>query len=100
VPVASSPWFSARQVARSGIQAVAAPDGRLQRLLRSQPGRVSACFVGEQKTALLARDLYDWLPPTGEWVAIDRLASRAGMSAGVARRVLHIMADYDLVMAR
>ncbi|RPI58591.1 MAG: hypothetical protein EHM56_01390 [Chloroflexi bacterium] len=100
VSPATSPWFAAGQVARSGIQATTSADGRLQRLLRSQPGRVSACFVGEQKTALLARDLYELLPVGGEWVAIDRLASRAGMSAGVARRVLHVMADYDLVMAR
>lgn len=100
VSPATSPWFAARQVARSGIQAAAAADGRLQRLLRSQPGRVSACFVGEHKTSLLAQGLYELLPAGGEWVEIDRLASRAGMSAGVARRVLHIMADYDLVMAR
>lgn len=100
VPPAASPWFAAGQVARSGIQAMASADGRLQRLLRSQPGRVSACFVGEQKTALLAQALYELLPVSGEWVAIDRLASRAGIAAGVARRVLHIMADYELVTAR
>jgi hypothetical protein len=100
VPPAASPWFAVGQVARSGIQAMASADGRLQRLLRSQPGRVSACFVGEQKTALLAQALYELLPVSGEWVAIDRLASRAGIAAGVARRVLHIMADYELVTAR
>jgi hypothetical protein len=100
VSPATSPWFAAGQVARSGIQATTSADGRLQRLLRSQPGRVSACFVGEPKTALLAQSLYDLLPVGGEWVAIERLASRAAISAGVARRVLHVMADYDLVMAR
>jgi leucyl aminopeptidase (aminopeptidase T) len=100
VSPATSPWFAAGQVARSGIQVATSADGRLQRLLRSQPGRVSACFVGEPKTALLAQTLYEHLPVGGEWVAIDRLASRAGLSAGVARRVLHIMADYELVMSR
>jgi leucyl aminopeptidase (aminopeptidase T) len=100
VSPASSPWFGAGQVARSGIQAATSADGRLQRLLRSQPGRISTCFVGEPKTALLAQTLYEYLPVGGEWVAIDRLASRAGLSAGIARRVLHVMADYDLVMGR
>ncbi len=100
VSTTTSPWFEAGQVARTGIQATSSADGRLQRLLRSQPGRVSACFVGEQKTALLAQSLYELLPVSGDWAAIDRLASRAGISAGVARRVLHIMADYDLVIAR
>jgi hypothetical protein len=99
VSLQDSPLHAATRVARSGVQAGRAADGRLQRLLRPEPGRISACYVGNPETAQLAHALYALLPDEEEGLAIDDLARRGNMDAGVARRVLHILWLYELVKA-
>jgi hypothetical protein len=100
VTLEDSPLGTAAQVARSGIQAGESSDGRLQRVLRPEPGRVSGCFVGDGRTAQLARSLYGLMPDEGDWLAVDDLARRAGMEDDLARRLLHVMWRYDLVQVR
>ncbi|MGD8397528.1 MAG: hypothetical protein PVG11_01590 [Anaerolineae bacterium] len=97
VELAASPLEAAPAVARSGVQAGHTRDGRLQRYLRSEPGRVSACLVGRPDTARLAYRLYSCLPDEGSAVPVEALARQAGIDTGVARRVLHILWEYDLV---
>ncbi|MBN1657955.1 MAG: hypothetical protein JXA93_06110 [Anaerolineae bacterium] len=97
VSLESSPMRTASRIARSGVQAHHTPDRRLQRVLRSEPGRVSACSVGNAATAGLADRLYRHLPDSGDAVPLPDLARQAGIDASVARQVLHIMWEYDLV---
>jgi leucyl aminopeptidase (aminopeptidase T) len=99
VSLQGSPLREAIRVARSGVQANRAADGRLQRVLRPEPGRLSACFVGGPETARMAQTLYAMLPDEGGGVSLDELARRAHMDAQVARRVLHVLWQYDLVKA-
>jgi leucyl aminopeptidase (aminopeptidase T) len=100
VPLHSSPMREARQVARSGVQATRTPDGRLQRVLRPQTGRVSACTVGDDETAQFAHLLYDALPDEGEWCPVEALVRHTSLDADTIRRVLHVMSAYELVRAR
>lgn len=100
VVLQDSPLGTAHSVARSGIQAGASSDGRLQRVLRPEPGRVSACFVGDQETAQLSRVVYELIPDEGDWLAVEDLAGQAGMRGEQLRRVLHILWRYDLVRVR
>jgi hypothetical protein len=93
------PLPSATAVARSGVQASRAADGRLQRILRPEPGRVSACFVGNPETARMSYSLYTLLPDDGGEVPLETLARRAKMDIVVARRLLHVLWQYDLVKA-
>ena len=87
----------AERVARSGVQARSAPDGRLQRVLRPEPGRLSACFVGDSQTSQFAQALYALIPAQDDGVRITELAGQANMDVDLARRVLHILHSYDLV---
>jgi leucyl aminopeptidase (aminopeptidase T) len=97
VSLEESPLRMAVKVARSGVQASGAPDGRLQRILRPEPGRVSACFVGDAQTAQFARALYSLVPREGGGVEIDLLAAQANMDSELTRRVLHVLWRYDLI---
>ena len=97
VSLESSPMRTASRIARSGVQAHHTRDSRLQRVLRSEPGRVSACSVGNAATAGLADRLYRHLPDSGDPVPLPDLARQAGIDTGVARKVLHVMWEYDLV---
>jgi hypothetical protein len=97
VSLQDSPLKAAKRVARSGVQAGRASDGRLERLLRPEPGRVSACPVGNPETARLAYTLYALLPEEGGAVPLKDLAREAKLDTGVARRILHILWEYDLV---
>jgi leucyl aminopeptidase (aminopeptidase T) len=94
-----SPLRAADKVARSGVQASRSADGRLQRMLRPEPGRVSACFVGNAETARMTSSLYTLLPDDGSVVQLEELARRAKMDTRVARRLLHLLWQYDLVKA-
>lgn len=100
VSLEGSPLQTATAVARSGVQAGRAADGRLQRILRPEPGRVSACFVGDPETAQLAQTLYTLLSDEGDWLPVDRLATRAALNEELVRRLLHVMWLYDLVKVR
>jgi hypothetical protein len=100
VVLEDSPLGAAHSVARSGIQAGGTSDGRLQRVLRPEPGRVSACFVGDLETAQLSRVVYELIPGEGDWLAVEDLAGQAGMRREQTRRVLHILWRYDLVRLR
>jgi hypothetical protein len=87
----------AARVARSGVQAQTAPDGRLQRVLRPEPGRLSACYVGDAQTARFANTLYGLLPDDERGLSVDSLTRQANMDADLVRRVLHVMKNYDLI---
>jgi hypothetical protein len=100
VVLQDSPLGTAHSVARSGIQAGGSSDGRLQRVLRPEPGRVSACFVGVQETAQLSRVVYELIPDEGDWLAVEDLARQAAMRREQVRRILHILWRYDLVRVR
>jgi hypothetical protein len=96
----SSPLRSAHEVSRTGVQGRRAADGRLQRVLRSEPGRVSACTVGDDTTATLAGLLYEVLPDEGDWLPVAELATYADSDSDYVRRVLHVMEGYGLVRYR
>jgi hypothetical protein len=100
VSLEHSPLGSAVEVARSGIQAGGTSGGGLQRILRPEPGRVSACFVGDEETAQLAQVLYTSMAGGGDWLPVEKLATKASMEPGLARRVLHILWSYDLIRFR
>ncbi len=100
VSLKDSPLGTAAGVASSGIQVGRSSDGRLQRVLRPGPGRVSACFVGDDETARLADTLYASLPAESGWISIARLANRTRLDLETARRVLHVMRDYGLISVR
>lgn len=95
-----SPVSTATCVARSGIQAAQTSDNRLQRVLRSEPGRKSTCFIGDNKTAKLADTIYGNLSLEGEWLSVYELARLAKLDVDPLRRVLHIMWSYDLIKVR
>jgi len=97
ISLKDSPLRTAVQVARTGVQASRSADGRLQRVLRPEPGRVSGCYVGNPETARLAYNLYASIPDQGDGIAVDALANRANLDRQVARRVLHVLWQYDLV---
>ncbi|HNS52085.1 MAG TPA: hypothetical protein PKO09_12990 [Anaerolineae bacterium] len=100
VPLEDSPLHAARDVSRSGVQGQRTPNGRLLRVLRPEPGRVSSCPVGDDETASLAATLYEVIPDEGDWLAISELATYARADAGLVRRVLHVMGSYGLVRHR
>ena len=100
VDLATSPLRVAGRVTRSGIQVDTTADGRLQRVLRPEPGRVSTCFVGDDETARLAQRLYALVPDGGEWLAVDNLSARSGLEPEVVRQVLHVLWTYHLIRYR
>ena len=100
VDLATSPLRVAGRVTRSGIQVDTTADGRLQRVLRPEPGRVSNCFVGDDETARLAQRLYALVPDGGEWLAVDNLSARSGLEPEVVRQVLHVLWTYHLIRYR
>jgi hypothetical protein len=100
VSLADGPLHTAELVARSGVQASGAADGHLQRVLRPEPGRVSACFVGDPPTARLANTLYGFVPDEGDWLSLQELGVKARMEPELVCRVLHILWEYDLVKFR
>jgi hypothetical protein len=95
-----SPLATAVRVARSGVQATASADRRLQRVLRPEPGRISTSFVGDDNTAWLANSLYDLLPVESDGIAVDLVTSRANLDRKTARRILHVMWSYGLINIR
>lgn len=100
IELEDSPLSSAAQIALSGIQAVGSADGRLQRVLRSGPGRVSNCYVGDHETSQLANVLYHSLPQEGDWMPVEELVARVSLEIGLVRRVLHALWSYDLLRVR
>ncbi|MBN1147175.1 MAG: hypothetical protein JXA78_07960 [Anaerolineales bacterium] len=100
VSLEGSPLRKAASVARSGVQAGESADGRLQRILRSAPGRVSACFVGDPQTAQLAHSLYSLIPDSGEWLPLEELTHLGLWPPDQVRRVLHVMWIFELVEFR
>jgi leucyl aminopeptidase (aminopeptidase T) len=99
VSLDASPLRTTTEVARSGVQASRTGGNELQRALRPEPGRVSGCTVGNPETARMAYTLYRLLPEEGGGIPVDELARRARMDTQVARQVLHVMWQYDLVKA-
>jgi hypothetical protein len=100
VALEDSPVHVAASVARSGVQVHRSADGQLQRALRPEPGRVSSCFVGNPETAKLAHTLYSHTPEEGYGLPVETLAAQADMDLEVARRVLHVLWEYDLIRIR
>lgn len=96
VSLAVSPLNAARKFARSGADAEVS-DGRLRRMMRTETGRVSYCWVGDDETAHHARLLYECLPENGDPIAIDQLTACSHLDRLTARKVLHIMREYELV---
>ena len=99
VALAESPLGSAGSVARSGTE-TDFQNQLLARVLRPEPGRVSNCMVGNQKTSRLAAGLYHLLPADSEWIDINNLADRNQMAPDITRRVLHLMWEYGLINYR
>lgn len=95
-----SPLRTAQLVARSGVQAGGAEDGRLQRVLRPEPGRVSACFVGDRETSRFAYALYAFMPDDGDWLQVEDLAAVTDLQSDFVRRLLHVMWRYGLIRFR
>lgn len=100
VALSGSPLRTAQKVARSGIQVAVDPEGRLQRVLRPEPGRVSACFVGDYETSRLAHALYTLIPDEGDWLQVEDLAILTDLEVDLVRRLLHVMWRYGLVRFR
>lgn len=99
ISLKGSPVKEAIEASRSGTQADSY-GRRLQRILRSEPGRVSACFVGNDDTSRLAYALYTNLSVEGEWISITKLAKQSRVDEETARRVLHVLWAYSLVRLR
>ena len=97
VSLTGSPLQEASMAARSGVQAGRSADGRLQRMLRPEPGRLSTCFVGNPETARMAYRIYSLLPDSGQELPLEEIAAQAGMDITVARQVLHVLWTYDLI---
>jgi hypothetical protein len=97
VPLEESPVKAAARIARSGVQVGESPDGRLQRILRPEPGRVSTCFVGDEETAQLAGTLYALIPGEGEWLRVEELEGLGLWEPGLVRRVLHVLWSFGLI---
>ncbi len=97
VSLQTSPLHTAQEAARSGIE-FNGSGGRLQRILRSETGRLLHCFVGDDETARLAHNLYSHLPGGDHAVPIAKLAEQAHLPQETTRRVLHLMWDYGMVI--
>lgn len=96
ISLESSPAREAVNVSRSGTE-TDSYGKRLQRILRSEPGRISTCFVGDDDTSRLAYALYTNIPPDDKGISIGSLARKSRIDDQSTRRVLHIMHDYSLI---
>ncbi len=96
ISIEGSQAINAVNVSRSGTEADSYGK-RLQRLFRSEPGRISTHFVGDDDTSRLAYALYSSLPPEGKWDLVEALAERSKVDVETARRVLYIMWKYSMV---
>lgn len=94
-----SPLQAARFVARSGTEA-SSQSQLLARVLRPEPGRISACYVGDDETARLAHAIYSLLPSDSEWMEIKELFTDNGRDPDITRRVLHLIWEYGLINYR
>jgi hypothetical protein len=47
----------------------------------------------------MAYRIYSLLPDSGQDMALDEVAARAGMDVAIARQVLHVLWAYDLIRA-
>jgi len=94
-----SPLRLASSVARSGTETVS-QNQHLARVLRPEPGRISACIVGNDETSRLASSIYALLPVDSEWLAINELANLNKMEPDITRRVLHLMWEHGLIKCR
>ena len=100
VDLETSPLLSATEVTCSGTEALRTEDGRLQRSLRSEPGRVSVCQVGDDETARLVSRVYQLMPEPGSWLAVGELAGISDLKERAVRRLLHILWSYELASYR
>ncbi|RPJ26010.1 MAG: hypothetical protein EHM33_13095 [Chloroflexi bacterium] len=99
VSLLESPLQAATSVARSGTEAVS-QNHLLSRVLRPEPGRVSACFIGNDETSKLAHGLYGLLPRDSEWMEISDLFGSSNSDPDTVRRVLHLVWEYGLINYR
>lgn len=99
VALRESPLQSASSVARSGTE-IALQNQLIARVLRPEPGRVSACIVGNDETSRLAASIYDLLPANSEWIEINDLVDGYKMDPDITHRVLHLMWEYGLINYR
>jgi len=96
ISLKGSPVRKAINVSRSGTE-TDSYGKRLQRVLRSEPGRASMCFVGDDDTSRLAYALYENIPADDKGISIGSLARKSRIDDESTRRVLHIMQDYSLI---
>jgi hypothetical protein len=87
---------SASQVCRSGGQ-VEVLDGRLVRILHSEPGRVTRYPIGNLETSKLTAMLWKHLPAENTWVIIDEIIRHSGMDRGRVLKVLHVMHAHAVI---
>ena len=97
VSLSHSPLRFAQAVAQSGTQTKVSRDKKLKRKLRPEPGRISLCTIGDDKTSEIAVSLFEQLPPSGQFVDISILARKVQLDDEVTRKVLHIMLKYDII---
>ena len=99
VSLPGSPLHAACDVSRSGTEA-SFSNHHLARILRPEPGRVSACPVGDDETARLAQTIYTTLPGDSSWMKLENLVSANGHNPDTVRRVLHLIWEYGLINYR
>lgn len=99
VNLQESPLRAASFVARSGTEA-SLQNQFLSRVLRPGPGRVSACLIGDDETSRLAHNIYSSLPGNNEWLDIDELISKNGLTPNAVRSILHLIWEYGLINYR
>jgi hypothetical protein len=95
ISLESSPIKTSREASLSGTQ-TDTDDNRLLRVLRSEPGRVTSCLVGDDETSRLAFTVYSILPKEGDWVYIDSIIKRTRRREDTIRRVLHVLWEYGV----
>lgn len=97
-----SALYEAKEVSRTAIDARLV-GGRLQRVLRSQNGRRSFCYIGDDETARLAGLVMKKLPAYESWLTLDSLLGRLrrdSFDADRLKRVLCVMHDYEVIRLR
>jgi leucyl aminopeptidase (aminopeptidase T) len=96
VDLITSQLSSASRVCRSGGQ-VEVLDGRLVRILHSEPGRVTRYPIGNLETSKLTAMLWKHLPAENTWTIIDEIIRHSGMGRGRVLKVLHVMHAYAVI---